>query len=85
VRESASGQVSTTVNPRASATGHDHRLTLEFTQSGRHIPLRSEETASDSESTFSAGLPRAVTEIDINDLTPGFLCARCFAPMKRAR
>ena len=53
------------------AASRNNRFTLEMTQGGRPIPLRSGGSGRDGESILNAGLPWAVAEIDVNDLTPG--------------
>jgi hypothetical protein len=56
---------------RDAAEGVNHRFTLEITQAGRPIPLRPQADGSDGESVLNRGLPWAVAEVDVNDLTPG--------------
>jgi hypothetical protein len=58
-------------NPQVASDGSNHHFTLEITQGGRAIPLRSEGPGIDGEANLNAGLPWAVAEIDVTDLTPG--------------
>ncbi|MFZ0340399.1 MAG: hypothetical protein WAL45_20410 [Terracidiphilus sp.] len=68
-REAKGGTQPGTAN--SAPAGSNNRFTLEITQAGRPIPLRTGGIESEDNGALNAQSSWAVAEIDINDLTPG--------------